>query len=254
MLVLLVLILRTVALEFRSKEQSPRWRSTWDAVFGLASLGLALLLGIAFGNVVSGLPVDADGNFSSGLTGLLTPFALLVGVTTAAMFSVQGGIYLMLKTEGELHDRIARTVPRLMIAFFVLNTLVVIAMVLFHQEITERYIDGHLAGHLPGGRARRARRGVAVGPARRGVQGVPVLVRDDRAAADLGRRSGSIRTSSSRRLDPAYSLTIFNAASAENTLEVALVIAADRDPVRAPVHGRRLLHLPGQDRRRPHGY
>ena len=74
MLVLLVLILRTVALEFRSKEKSPRWRSTWDTVFGLASLGLALLLGIAFGNVVSGLPVDANGNFSSGLTGLLTPF------------------------------------------------------------------------------------------------------------------------------------------------------------------------------------
>ena len=54
MLVLLVLILRTVALEFRSKEKSPRWRSTWDAVFGGASLGLALLLGIAFGNVVAG--------------------------------------------------------------------------------------------------------------------------------------------------------------------------------------------------------
>ena len=75
------------------------------------------------------------------MIGLLTPFALLVGVTTAAMFAVQGGIYLMLKTEGELHDRIARTVPRLMIVFFVLNTLVVIAMVLFHQEITERYFD-----------------------------------------------------------------------------------------------------------------
>ena len=54
---------------------------------------------------MSGLPVDADGNFSSGLTGLLTPFTVLVGVTTAAMFSVQGGIYLMLKTQGELHDR-----------------------------------------------------------------------------------------------------------------------------------------------------
>src|SRR5207342_679550 len=86
MLVLVVIILRTVALEFRSKEPGSRWRSTWDAVFALASLGLALMLGIAFGNVVAGLPIDANGNISIGLIGLLTPFALLVGVTTAAMF------------------------------------------------------------------------------------------------------------------------------------------------------------------------
>ena len=61
MLVLLVLILRTVALEFRSKEPGRRWRSTWDAVFAVASLGLAFLLGVAFGNIVSGLPLDAHG-------------------------------------------------------------------------------------------------------------------------------------------------------------------------------------------------
>src|SRR5262245_17235428 len=85
MLVLLVLILRTVAIEFRSKEPSPRWRSAWDTVFWAASLGLALLLGIAFGNVLSGVPLDADGNMQVALIDLLTPFALLVGVTTAAM-------------------------------------------------------------------------------------------------------------------------------------------------------------------------
>ena len=112
MLVLLVMILRTVALEFRSKEDSPRWRSTWDVVFGGASLGLAFLLGIAFGDVVSGVPLDQNGNISTGLSGLLTPFALLVGVTTVVMFSMQGGIFLLLKTEGELHDRIARLLPR----------------------------------------------------------------------------------------------------------------------------------------------
>ena len=60
MLVLLVLILRTVALEFRSKETGPRWRSAWDTVFALASAGLALLLGVAFGNLLCGLPVDAE--------------------------------------------------------------------------------------------------------------------------------------------------------------------------------------------------
>ena len=68
-LVLLVMILRTVALEFRSKEPGKRWRSAWDTVFAVASAGLALLLGVAFGNIVAGLPLDADGNISTGLIG-----------------------------------------------------------------------------------------------------------------------------------------------------------------------------------------
>src|SRR4249919_3567821 len=55
MLVLFVMILRTVSMEFRSKEASPRWRSSWDAVFALSSIGLAFLFGVAFGNIVSGV-------------------------------------------------------------------------------------------------------------------------------------------------------------------------------------------------------
>ena len=224
MLVLLVLILRTVALEFRSKEESSRWRSTWDVVFGGASLGLALMLGIAFGNVVAGLPVDADGNISTGLVGLLTPFALLVGVTTAAMFSVQGGIYLMLKTDGELHDRVARTVPRLMVVFFVLNTLVVIAMVLFQQNITERYIADIWPVIFPA--AALAALGGAWLMVRRGDAFKAFLFSS--ATIGLLLVSGGIGLYPNlivSTIDPAYSLTIYNAASAQNTLEVALVIA-----------------------------
>src|SRR3954463_12198411 len=65
MLVLFVMILRTVALEFRSKEPGRGWRSTWDTVFAAASVGLALLLGVAFGNLLFGLPVDVNGNIST---------------------------------------------------------------------------------------------------------------------------------------------------------------------------------------------
>src|SRR5262245_13874677 len=139
MLVLLVLILRTVALEFRSKERSPRWRQTWDTVFWGASLGLALLLGVAFGNILSGVPIDAQGNMQVTLIDLLNPFALLIGVTTVAMLALHGGLYLTMKTEGELLARIEAAIPRLILVFFVLNTLVVIAMVAFRQQITERY-------------------------------------------------------------------------------------------------------------------
>jgi cytochrome d ubiquinol oxidase subunit II len=122
MLVLLVLILRTVAIEVRSKEESPRWRTTWDAIFALSSIGLAALLGVAFGNVLSGVPIDAEGNITIGLLDMLRPFALLVGVATASMFAMHGALYLVMKTQGELQARIRRVTPALMVGFFVLNT------------------------------------------------------------------------------------------------------------------------------------
>jgi cytochrome d ubiquinol oxidase subunit II len=224
MLVLLVLILRTVALEFRSKEEGSRWRTSWDVVFAAASAGLALLLGVAFGNLVAGLPVDQDGNISTGLIGLLTPFALLVGVTTVAMFAMQGGIYLLIKTEGELHDRIERAMPRLMIGFFVLNTIVVLAMVLFQQNITRRYLDEIWPVVFPAAAL------VALAAAwvfvRRGEAFRAFL--SSSATIGLLLISGGIGLYPNliiSTIDPAYSLTVDNAASAQNTLEIALIVA-----------------------------
>ncbi len=224
MLVLLVMILRTVALEFRSKEASPRWRASWDVVFWAASLGLALLLGVAFGNVVSGLPLDAQGNITVSLIDLLTPFALLVGVTTAAMFALHGSIYLSLKTDGELQARIERATPWLMGGFFVLNTLVVIAMILFRQDITERYTTDVWPVVFPAA-------------ALVALVAAWYLLRADRPVAAFAASSAMIAlllisgavgiypNLLISTIDSAYNLTITNAASADNTLQVALIIA-----------------------------
>jgi cytochrome d ubiquinol oxidase subunit II len=223
-LVLLVMILRTVALEFRSKEPGSRWRSAWDTVFAVASTGLALLLGVAFGNIVAGLPLDAEGNISTGLIGLLTPFALLVGLATVTMFAVQGGIYLLIKTEGEVRDRLERAVPRLMIAFFILNTLVVVAMVLFHQNITDRYIDDIWPVIFPA--AALVALGLAWRFVRRGEDFRAFLASS--AMIGLLLISGGVGLYPNliiSTIDPAYSLTIFNAASADNTLVVTLIVA-----------------------------
>jgi cytochrome d ubiquinol oxidase subunit II len=224
MLVLLVMILRTVALEFRSKEPGPRWRSTWDAVFGGASLGLAMLLGIAFGNVLYGLPLDANGNISISLIGLLTPFALLVGVTTAAMFAMQGAIYLLIKTEGALYDRIARAVPRIMVAFFVLNTLVVLALVLFNPQITKRYTTDIWPVIFPAaallaliGAWLMVRRGEAFRAFLFSSATIGLLL----ISGGIGLYPNLIIST----IAPADNLTIFTAAAAENTLEVCLIIA-----------------------------
>jgi cytochrome bd ubiquinol oxidase subunit II len=111
MLLLAALILRAVSLEFRSKEASPAWRQAWDGAFAVGSFLPALLLGVAAGNVLRGLPLDVDGEFAGTFLGLLNPFALLVGLLSVAMFVQQGAAWLCLKTEGELRER-ARAAAR----------------------------------------------------------------------------------------------------------------------------------------------
>ena len=224
MLVLLVIILRTVALEFRSKEQSPRWRATWDTVFGAASAGLALLLGVAFGNVLSGVPIDADGNIQVSLIDLLTPFALLVGVTTVAMLAAHGAIYLVMKTEGELQARLERVLPRLLGAFFVLNTLVVVAMVLFKQQITERYTNDIWPVIFPAAALLAliaawmfVRRGETFRAFISSSAMIALLI----ISGAIGIYPNLLISTT----DPAYNLTVTNAASADNTLTVTLIVA-----------------------------
>jgi cytochrome d ubiquinol oxidase subunit II len=224
MLVLLVMILRTVALEFRSKEQSPRWRATWDTVFWAASAGLAFLFGVAFGDILSGVPLDADGNIQVSLIDLLTPFALLVGVTTVAMLAAHGAIYLVMKTEGELQARLERAVPRLLLIFFVLNTLVVVAMVLFRQEITERYTNDIWPVIFPAaalaaiiGAWTFVRRGETFRAFVCSSAMIALLI----VSAAIGIYPNLLISTT----DPAYNLTVTNAASADNTLMVCLIVA-----------------------------
>jgi len=224
MLVLLVLILRPVAIEFRSKEPSPRWRSTWDMVFGATSLGLAFLLGVAFGNVLAGVPIDAEGNIQVSLIELLTPFALLVGATTVAMLAAHGAIYLVMKTEGDVQARLIRALPRLLALFFVLNTLVVIAMVMFQQQITERYTNDIWPVIFPAAAllalvaaSMFVRRGEMFRAFISSSAMIALLI----VSAAIGIYPNLLISTT----DPAYSLTVTNAASADNTLMVCLIVA-----------------------------
>ncbi|HEY4754394.1 MAG TPA: cytochrome d ubiquinol oxidase subunit II [Candidatus Limnocylindrales bacterium] len=224
MLVLFAMILRTVSMEFRSKEASPRWRSTWDAVFALSSTGLALLLGAAFGDILTGVPLNAQGDITTSLVELLHPFALLIGVTSVAMFAMHGSLYLVMKTEGELNARLKRWVPRLMATFFVLNTVVVIAMVMGQQQITSRYVHDIWPVVFPAAAL------VAILLAYRFVRQGRELLAFVASAATIALLviSGAVGLYPNliiSTIDPAYSLTIHNAAAADNTMAVALVIA-----------------------------
>jgi cytochrome d ubiquinol oxidase subunit II len=136
MLLLSGLIFRATAIEFRSKVSSQRWRSTWDVVFFIASLIIAFGIGVVLGNLVAGIPLDAEKNFIGTTLGFLHPYALLVGVTTVALFMMHGSIYLVMKTEGALHSRLRLWVNKMIIFFIVSYALTTFATLSYQPHMT----------------------------------------------------------------------------------------------------------------------
>lgn len=135
MLVLLALIFRAVSIEFRSKMNSDAWRRAWDAGFFASSALAAVLFGTAVGAIMTGVPVNAEAIYAGGLLDILFPaampiFPLLVGVLTAALFTMHGAIYLFLKTEDELQQRVKRWMWHgfgTFLALYLITTIITLA-------------------------------------------------------------------------------------------------------------------------------
>jgi len=104
-LLLAALIFRAVSFEFRNKVDSPAWRRIWDWAFGLGSLLPAVLFGIAIGNILHGVPIDSNGNYSGTFLSLLNPYSIGVGLLSLVLFTMHGAIYLATKSDGDLQDR-----------------------------------------------------------------------------------------------------------------------------------------------------
>ena len=113
LLILVALILRGVAFEYRGKRDDDTWRRRWDLCIIGGSLVPAVLWGVAFGNIVRGVRLDADHEYVGGFFDLLNPYALLGGLTTLVLFSLHGAVFLALKTGGEMRERAARLAARL---------------------------------------------------------------------------------------------------------------------------------------------
>lgn len=111
-LILVALIVRGVAFEFRSSDRSPRWRALWDRMIFIGSTVSALLWGVAVMNLLGGVPIDSKMQFVGSFFDLLSPYAILGGVTTLLLFTLHGALYLTLKTEGELAGRARRIAKR----------------------------------------------------------------------------------------------------------------------------------------------
>jgi cytochrome d ubiquinol oxidase subunit II len=104
-LILVALILRGVAIEYRNKHEDETWRTRWDGVVTFGSFVPALLWGVAFANIVAGVPIDADKQYTGTLLTLLNPYALVGGLTTLFLFVTHGAVFLALRTEGEIRAR-----------------------------------------------------------------------------------------------------------------------------------------------------
>lgn len=132
LLILLALIVRGLAFEYRAKRPDARWKQRWDLAIIIGSFVPSLLWGVAFANILRGVPIDADLEYAGGFVNLLNPYALLGGLTTLALFLTHGALFVALKTDGEIRHR-AR---RLAIPLVGVSALLAVAFLAWTQQQT----------------------------------------------------------------------------------------------------------------------
>ncbi|MCX6996378.1 MAG: cytochrome d ubiquinol oxidase subunit II [Kiritimatiellaeota bacterium] len=218
LLILVGMILRAVGIEFRSKLPSPAWRAAWDGLIALGSLLPALLFGVAIGNLLRGVPIDAQMNYVGGFWNLLHPGALLMGLTLALLFLLHGALFLALRTDGALRQR-ATAVARGLGLPAVLAAAAWLAVACGEINL----VTAGAAGWAPAGAAVAAL--AASGALARKRPGVAFALTTAAigllTAAVFGALYPNVMPSS---LSPQWNLTIHNASSSPYTLKVMTII------------------------------
>lgn len=220
-LILLALIVRVVAFEWRGKIDDDRWRAWADRALVVGSWVPAVLWGVAFGNLVRGVQLDADHQFVGTFWDLLNPFALLGGATTALIFLTHGAVFLALKTDGDIRDRAATLAQRLAVATLVVaGAFAVWAQVAYSVPWTWAATGVAALALLALVAATRARReGPAFAASAVAIVAAVVLI------------FGSMYPDVMPALDPANSLTVANASSTDYTLTIMTWVAVVLTPV-----------------------
>jgi cytochrome bd ubiquinol oxidase subunit II len=224
MVLLFALIFRAISIEFRSKVAHQRWRRIWDWGFFGASLLAAFLFGAAVGNAMLGVPLDSRGVFIGGLLDLLGPYQILVGLLSVALLSMHGAIYLYLKTDGAVQDRLHNWVWHtwgLFLVFYMLTTMATLTMVPRATSNFERF---------PWALALVMMTVLAVANVPRAIfnrRYLQAFASSSLCILGLVSLLGLALFPNlvSARNDPHNSLTIINAASSQGTLKTMLIIA-----------------------------
>ncbi|MFF5234869.1 cytochrome d ubiquinol oxidase subunit II [Dactylosporangium sp. NPDC000521] len=159
LVILVALIVRGLAFEYRGKVDSPQWRHRWDLCIIAGSFVPALLWGVAFGNIVRGVPINAEHEYAGTFLTLLNPYALLGGLTTLSLFALHGAVFLALKTDGDVRARAGRLAFRLSLPAVALAGSFLLWTQLTHDDAWGWALSAAAAaaliGAVPAVRARR---------------------------------------------------------------------------------------------------
>ena len=223
-LLLFMLIFRAVAIEFRSKRPMHWWRQMWDVAFSIASFLIAFLMGVALGNIITGIPIGPDKEFAGTFLGLLNPYSILVGITTVALFMMHGAIYSVMKTDGELQTKLRSWVNNSIIFFAICYVTTTMATLIYYPHMVENFRSAPVIfiiallnmlaiANIP--------REIFKGREFRAFLSSAVSI----AALLLIFAIGIFPNIVYSNPNPENSLTIYNAASSEKTLTIMLIIA-----------------------------
>ena len=117
------------------------WRWTWDIVFFLGSFLISFLLGVTLGNLIQGIPLDSHKEFAGTLESILHPYAILVGFLTVSLFLMHGSIYILMKTEGEFHDKMRRWTNPCIIFFILMYAVTTMATLIYMPHMIQAFHD-----------------------------------------------------------------------------------------------------------------
>lgn len=228
LLILFSLILRGVSIEFRGKNESPRWRTTWDWVLAVTSFTAPLVLGLGFGNIFRGLPMAVDG-YRGSFGMLFNPYGLVAALLFIVLFLQHGSLWLAMKTEGVLSERSLRLARWL---WYVVLVVAVGFLVLtgFATHLYDNFFS-HLGWLLVPFAAVACLVAVRILQLRRRPGGAFVasctLIILVVATGLIGLFPNLIPSS----IDPAANLTIFNSSSSLLTLRLMTIVAAIFVPI-----------------------
>lgn len=223
-LLLFMLIFRAVAIEFRSKRPMVWWKKMWDIAFSVASYLIAFLMGVALGNIITGIPIGPDKEFAGTFLQLINPYTILVGITTVALFMMHGTIYAVMKTEGELHDQLRGWVNNSIIFFVICYATVTMTTLIYYPHMVENFraipvlfvvalLNMLAIANIP--------REISKGRNFRAFISSAASI----AALLLIFAIGIFPKIVYSNPNPENSLTLYNAASSEKTLTIMLIIA-----------------------------
>lgn len=225
MILLTGLIFRAVAIEVRSKQPMAWWRWAWDISFSFASLVIAFALGMSMGNLIRGIPLNEHKEFIGDLSHLVDPYSILMGVLAVALFFMHGAIYILMKTDGELHDKMRAWVNPSIIFYLMVYAIATMATLIYMPHMVEAIKERpyfFLVGVLNMLAIANIPREISLGRDGRAFISSCANIVFLMILYAIGTYPNAVRAIN----DPAnLSLTVFNSSSSEKTLGILLLIA-----------------------------